>query len=62
MATQSPARPRMEADPHSWITTETIETGLGNFEFEGGYPTPKGEPWSTPFRFYDPEKAVFDKT
>ena len=28
------------ADPHGWISTETVKTRFGNFEFKNGYPTP----------------------
>ncbi len=28
------------ADSHGWISTETVETPYGNFEFKNGYPTP----------------------
>jgi hypothetical protein len=33
---QAPTPPA--TDPHGWLKTETLETGLGNFEFKGGYP------------------------
>ena len=28
------------ADSHGWISTETVKTRFGNFEFKNGYPTP----------------------
>ncbi len=28
------------ADPHGWISTETVKTRFGDFEFKNGYPTP----------------------
>ena len=27
-------------DPHGWISTETVKTRFGDFEFKNGYPTP----------------------
>ncbi len=29
-----------KADSHGWISTETVKTRFGDFEFKNGYPTP----------------------
>jgi hypothetical protein len=27
-------------DKHGWVSTETVKTRFGDFDFENGYPTP----------------------
>jgi hypothetical protein len=29
-----------KGDPQGWISTETVKTRFGDFEFKNGYPTP----------------------
>lgn len=38
-ATPSQTKPSASLDHHGWITTGKVETGVGNLEFAGGYPT-----------------------
>ena len=42
MAAQpAPAKQQSDARRHGWIGTEIVKTRFGDFEFRGGYPTPK---------------------
>ena len=35
-----PARAQQPVDNHGWLSTETVKTRFGDFEFKNGYPTP----------------------
>jgi hypothetical protein len=39
MAARPLPPPARFPDPHGWVRTETLNTSLGDFSFEGGYPT-----------------------
>ncbi len=39
-STKSAGDEHVSANPHGWISTETVKSRLGDFEFKNGYPTP----------------------
>jgi hypothetical protein len=39
MAARPLPAPARFSDPHGWMSTETLNTSVGDFSFEGGYPT-----------------------